>query len=206
MSYQINKITPFQKWPCAKHHADSRGLTEHMETVFILQGFTDGHMPSPLKMGERYFRPFTRHDDPDTRGPVVDITVLLEDAKNPFKGGDVSKYQGATVVWEKIARVKRVKLSKPTVINGKTQLFAEKELLLEQIIGNGSQTHEVKLSGVLAWKSGQDSGMASAMPFSVKAIELTTKEIEGLKFSTAYNHGTNKHYVRQISRPQKVNL
>lgn len=172
----LNSITPLEKRPIHRAHAVNRGLPEAMETIFVLKGFSDGHIHSPIIWEGRYFKPFTKH--PNDSGLTCTIQTLCEDPKNLYQGVDLSKYQGITAIYENVSKVRRP-------ISGRDRknrpIWITKELeitMLEPITGTETKLH---LKNVLAWRSGSDGKQpqpANMLPFCVKAIELTKKEID----------------------------
>lgn len=170
----IDSIKPLEKRPLHHAIAAAKGMTENYETIFVIKGFSDGHIHAPLISGARYFRPFTKHSSTDKFSTIVQ--VKREDPSKPFKGGDLEKYEGIVDVYENVSRVIR-----PIAGRGKDHqpIWITRELkltLLESITGIERTLH---LKNVLAWRSGTDGIIQpkNMIPFCVKAVELTPKEI-----------------------------
>jgi hypothetical protein len=178
-SLQSVTITPLEKRPCHPDYARARGLTESYESVFVLQGFTDGHIHSPIEVSGRYFRAFARHK-PEKRALTV-VQVLSENPKSPFKGGDLSKYDGIISIYENVSKVRRPAAGKAEA--GKP-IWTIKNLEITMVEPVTGAESTIRISDALAWRSGSDATQAQlnvAMPFSLKAVELTATEIAAHK-------------------------
>lgn len=173
----ITSITPLEKRPIHPKASAARGLDEHYETVFVIKGFSlGGHIHAPLIHEDRFFRPFTRHVDPNAEPHTTTVQVILNDPANPFEGGDIAAYPGIIKNFDNVARVKRPasnipKKNKP----GKPQWIL-RTLIISIYDASTKTTTDQTITDCLGWRS---AGIAATQmtPFCVKAVELTGKEI-----------------------------
>lgn len=177
----INSVTPLEKRPIHPKAAAARGLTENYEAVYVVKGFSlGGHIHAPLIFGDRYFKPFTKHVDPNAEPHLVTVQVLLNDPANPFEGGDIAKYHGLIKNYENVIGVKRPTSSAPQKNKKDKPQWILKTLILTIYDSFTKAKTNQTITDVIGWRSG---GVASiqTIPFSVKAVELTSKEIEAHK-------------------------
>jgi hypothetical protein len=175
---QITSITPIEKRPCHPTYAKARGMHESYEHVYAIQGFSDGHIHAPLILeapsggSARYFRPFTHH--PLTQRVTTTVTVMQENPKVPWKEGmKIENYDGLISIYE--FAVPKAIFSGRDPVTKKPIWTRELEITLEEQVTK--KTSKMVLKNVISWKCGSGKDGLS-LPFSVRAVEMTPKEIE----------------------------
>jgi hypothetical protein len=168
-NYVITEVDPWDRRPLHPSQAAGRGLSENFDDVFIVQGFsTGGALKSPLEYQGRFFRPFASH-----RGHGKPSTVT------------VVHTNGTTTTHEGIQKIKRVR--------GADGAWLPNTIALDQ-----GYSYDSKLKGMVSkvttitdaasWSQAKDGTTPDMqIPFSVKAVELTAKEIAGHQASAKSN-------------------
>lgn len=170
----ITSIIPLEKRPIHPAYANSRGLAENFETIFVLKGFSDGHIHAPIIWEGRYFKPFSVH--PNDSKITFTIEVLCDDPDNPFSGNDVSSYAGRVQTFQNVTRLKRM-------ISGRDEknkpIWVTRKIEISVLDSISKKEKTLILKDILAWKTIPACPASDNMnSFCVKAIELTQKEIE----------------------------
>lgn len=175
----ITSMMPIEKRPCHRSYARSRGAAEAYEHVYIVRGFSDGHIHGPIIAQapsggvDRYFRPFAVHLSSDPIASIV--TVLVEDPKNPWKAGmKIEDYVGDVQVFENAI---------PRAIFSGRDPVTKKPIWTRQLEittidpATSKPMQKIVVNKVVSWKVGASGVGGVSIPFCVKAVEMTAKEI-----------------------------
>jgi hypothetical protein len=175
----VTSITPLEKRPCHPSYAKARGAAEAYEHVYIVRGFSDGHIHGPIIVQapsggvDRYFRPFQMQLSSDPIASIV--TVLVEDPKNPWKSGmKIEDYAGDVQVFENA--IPRAIFSGRDPVTKKPIWTRQLEITTVDPETNRPM-QKIVVSKVVSWKVGASGTTGVSVPFCVKAVEMTAKEI-----------------------------
>lgn len=174
----VTSITPLEKRPCHPSYAKARGAAEAYEHVYIVRGFSDGHIHGPIIAQapsggvDRYFRPFQVH----VSAPIPSVvTVLVEDPKNPWKPGvKIEDYAGDFQIFENA--IPRAVFSGRDPTTGKPIWTRQLEITTFDP-ATSKPMQKIVVSKVVSWKVGTSGEVGASVPFCVKAVEMTAKEI-----------------------------